>query len=113
MFLSELLDFLTSDTESGRIKILEAVSVRLGIHDGNQAQNPTDRVRMMTIHGSKGLQGNVVFIPGLEEGILPHSGTLPYPGLINEERRLLYTAITRAQVSCIISLAQTSVVSLM
>ena len=57
------------------------------------------------MHGAKGLEGQVVFIPGAEQGIIPSGHAISTPGQVNEERRLLYTAITRAKACCVVSLA--------
>lgn len=104
MTLEEFYSFLNSDTEAGRFKILDAVSRRLG-NQGNPIGH-TSRVRMLTMHGAKGLEGQIVFIPGLEEGITPSAHSIAAAGLVNEERRLLYTAITRAKAACIMSFAR-------
>jgi len=56
-----------------------------------------DTVNLMTIHSAKGLEFPVVFILGLEEGLLPHSSSLEDPAQLEEERRLFYVALTRAQ----------------
>ena len=56
-----------------------------------------DTVNLMTIHSAKGLEFPVVFIVGLEEGLLPHSSSLDDPPQLEEERRLFYVALTRAQ----------------
>ena len=105
MTLDELYAYLDSDTEAGRYQVLDSVTRRLGMTSGPQGNDGRNAVRVLTMHGSKGLEGQVVFIPGMEQGIIPSPQTLGAPGLINEERRLLYTAITRAKASCILSLA--------
>ena len=64
----------------------------------------------MTMHGAKGLSGKIVFVPGLEEEILPGPWRQPYPGLVLEAARLLYVSITRARAACIISYARTRIV---
>lgn len=56
-----------------------------------------DAIKMMTVHASKGLEFDVVFLTGLEESLFPHSNALKEPALIEEERRLMYVAITRAR----------------
>ena len=56
-----------------------------------------DTVNLMTIHSAKGLEFPVVFIVGLEEGLLPHASSMDDPAQLEEERRLFYVALTRAQ----------------
>jgi DNA helicase-2/ATP-dependent DNA helicase PcrA len=55
-----------------------------------------DRVQLSTIHAAKGLEWPIVFIAGLEEGVLPHEHSLVTPEGVDEERRLCYVALTRA-----------------
>ena len=56
-----------------------------------------DTVNLMTMHSAKGLEFPVVFVVGLEEGLLPHATSLDNPEELEEERRLFYVALTRAQ----------------
>ncbi|MCR4144149.1 UvrD-helicase domain-containing protein [Alcaligenes faecalis] len=72
----------------------------------NQAQAGQDAIQLMTIHAAKGLEFDAVFITGLEEGLFPHENSLFDPGGIEEERRLMYVAITRARQRLYITLAQ-------
>jgi DNA helicase-2/ATP-dependent DNA helicase PcrA len=59
----------------------------------------------MTMHGAKGLGAQVVFIPGLEDEILPGAKRSPHAGLVLEAARLLYVSITRARAACVMSYA--------
>jgi len=56
-----------------------------------------DTVNLMTIHSAKGLEFPVVFVIGMEEGLLPHASSLDDPAQLEEERRLFYVALTRAR----------------
>jgi len=57
-----------------------------------------DTVNLMTIHSAKGLEFPVVFVVGLEEGLLPHASSIDDPAQLEEERRLFYVALTRARL---------------
>jgi len=72
--------------------------------DENQQDNP-NRVTLMTVHSAKGLEFDHVFIAGLEENLFPSVMSLSNPNAIEEERRLLYVAITRAKQRCVITYA--------
>jgi DNA helicase-2/ATP-dependent DNA helicase PcrA len=56
-----------------------------------------DTVRMMTVHASKGLEFEIVFVTGMEETLFPHANSIGEPSAVEEERRLMYVAITRAK----------------
>jgi len=66
-----------------------------------------EKVNMMTMHGSKGLEFDVVFLPGWEEGLFPHQKSIEEKGQngLEEERRLAYVGITRAKKKALISFA--------
>jgi DNA helicase II / ATP-dependent DNA helicase PcrA len=72
----------------------------------NQALAGQDAVQLMTVHAAKGLEFQTVFILGLEEGLFPHENSLNEQDGVEEERRLMYVAITRAQHRLYITLAQ-------
>ena len=67
----------------------------------NQAQAGRTPMQLMTVHASKGLEFDCVFIGGLEEETLPAPERHERPGRPEEERRLMYVAITRARARCI------------
>ena len=66
-----------------------------------------EKVNMMTMHGSKGLEFDVIFLPGWEEGLFPHQKSIEEKGQngLEEERRLAYVGITRAKKKALISFA--------
>jgi DNA helicase-2/ATP-dependent DNA helicase PcrA len=73
----------------------------------NQAQAGQDAVQLMTVHSAKGLEFDAVFITGLEEGLFPHENSEKAEDGVEEERRLMYVAITRARKRLYMSFAQT------
>ncbi len=73
----------------------------------NQATAGQQAVQMMTVHSAKGLEFNNVFITGLEEGLFPHESSSREEGGVEEERRLMYVAITRARQRLYLCFAQT------
>jgi DNA helicase II / ATP-dependent DNA helicase PcrA len=104
MTLEELCDLVWADTDEAEAAALESAYARLG-----QVVPPDQilpqRVRVMTMHGAKGLSARVVIIPGLEHQTFPGHRRQPYPGLVLEAARLLYVSITRARVATVISYA--------
>ncbi len=102
--LRELRDYVWADNDEQQGRVLASVYQRL-----EQAQ-PADavlppRVRVMSMHGAKGLSAGVVFIPGLEDGLLPGPHAARSGGGVYESARLLYVALTRAKAACILSYA--------
>jgi DNA helicase-2/ATP-dependent DNA helicase PcrA len=73
----------------------------------HQAGDSQDAVQMMTVHSAKGLEFDVVFLSGLEEGLFPHEQSAMERDGLEEERRLAYVAITRARQRLYLSHAQT------
>jgi len=102
MTLDELLNFLATDTESGQQAIIDLVNQRITASPTPSTSSPK-KIRLLTMHGAKGLSGKVVFIPGAEQGIMPNAKALQATGLLIEQRRLFYVSLTRAMVCCIIS----------
>jgi DNA helicase II / ATP-dependent DNA helicase PcrA len=85
---------------------LQTVSL-LTTADNTEDPNDNDRVTMMTIHGAKGLEFNHVYIVGLEEDLFPSQMMLQSKADLEEERRLFYVAITRAEKKLFLSYAET------
>ena len=87
--LADLLDQLLLDTS-----------------DKSEDEENRNYVSLMTIHAAKGLEFPIVFLAGLEEGLLPHQNSVEDEGSVSEERRLFYVAITRAKELLHLSLCQ-------
>jgi DNA helicase-2/ATP-dependent DNA helicase PcrA len=102
--LQEVAAFLAMDRDDERWDVLRGIYERVGEEIEREGVLP-ERVRMMTMHGAKGLSATIVFIPGLEEQILPGPRRARYPGQVLEAARMLYVAITRARVGCVVSYA--------
>jgi DNA helicase-2/ATP-dependent DNA helicase PcrA len=92
--VKELLSVAQEYNEVGLSGFLEEVSL---ISDVDSLDNNSNSVTLMTLHSAKGLEFPVVFIPGLEESILPHSRSFYDNSEMEEERRLAYVGITRAR----------------
>jgi DNA helicase-2/ATP-dependent DNA helicase PcrA len=99
----------TPDAESGEVMSpLAAFLTHAALEAGdNQAQAGQDAIQLMTVHSAKGLEFDAVFITGLEEGLFPHENSLSDADGVEEERRLMYVAITRARKRLYLSFSQT------
>jgi DNA helicase-2/ATP-dependent DNA helicase PcrA len=86
------------------IAFLAHASLEAGEH---QAGEGDDALQLMTTHSAKGLEFNVVFLSGLEEGLFPHENAVLERDGLEEERRLMYVAVTRARRRLYLSYAQT------
>jgi DNA helicase II / ATP-dependent DNA helicase PcrA len=104
----ELAAELAPDAETGEIvSPLAAFLTHASLEAGdNQAQAGQDAVQLMTVHAAKGLEFDAVFITGLEEGLFPHENSLSTADGLEEERRLMYVAITRARKRLTLSFCQ-------
>jgi DNA helicase II / ATP-dependent DNA helicase PcrA len=100
---------VTPDAETGEIiSPLAAFLTHAALEAGdNQAQAGQDALQLMTVHSAKGLEFDAVFITGLEEGLFPHENALSDADGLEEERRLMYVAITRARQRLYLSFSQT------
>lgn len=94
----------TGETQSPLVAFLTHAALEAG---DNQAQAGQEAVQLMTVHSAKGLEFDCVFITGLEEGLFPHENSMNDQGGLEEERRLMYVAITRARRRLYLSHAQT------
>ncbi|RMF97786.1 MAG: hypothetical protein D6741_09865 [Planctomycetota bacterium] len=88
--------------EDGLDAFLEEVSL---VNDTDNFEDTNNRVTLMTLHASKGLEFPVVFLVALEQGLLPHERSRDNPDQLEEERRLLFVGITRAQEELYLSRA--------
>ena len=107
--MSSLNEFVSSRREEGIPEInagdfLSEISL-LTDQDTDKDEN-ANRVTMMTIHSAKGLEFRNVFVVGLEEHLLPSDRSLQNPRAIEEERRLFYVAITRAEENVFLTYAK-------
>jgi DNA helicase-2/ATP-dependent DNA helicase PcrA len=97
-----------SEGDSTQFEPLTAFLAHASLEAGdNQAGQGQDALQLMTVHSAKGLEFEAVFITGLEEGLFPHENSLSEGGGLEEERRLMYVAITRARKYLFLSFAQT------
>jgi len=100
---------LVPDADTGEIQSpLAAFLTHAALEAGdNQAQAGQDAIQLMTVHSAKGLEFDCVFITGLEEGLFPHENSLSDADGLEEERRLMYVAITRTRKRLYLSFSQT------
>lgn len=108
--LGSIQEFVESRKEEGRVDdvrltdFLQEVSLQTDLESDEGSDG--ERVSLMTVHSAKGLEFPVVFIVGLEENIFPSSLSMGSKRELEEERRLLYVAITRAERHCILTYAK-------
>jgi DNA helicase-2/ATP-dependent DNA helicase PcrA len=88
------LTFQADNPDGGVQDFLESVAL---VAEADDAYAEEGRVTMMTLHNAKGLEFPVVFLTGMEEGVFPHMRSMTDPAQLEEERRLCYVGITRAQ----------------
>jgi DNA helicase-2/ATP-dependent DNA helicase PcrA len=105
--LNELINaatlFVHENEDDSLTSFLTHASLEAGEH---QAGDQDDALHLMTVHAAKGLEFHTVFITGLEEGLFPHQNSINTDGGLDEERRLMYVAITRARRRLYLTFAQ-------
>jgi DNA helicase II / ATP-dependent DNA helicase PcrA len=102
-------DYVPPDAETGEtLSPLAAFLTHAALEAGdNQAKAGQDAIQLMTVHSAKGLEFDCVFITGMEEGLFPHENSMSDHEGLEEERRLMYVAITRARKRLYLSHSQT------
>jgi len=103
---AESFDQAIEDEQAGlsmTASFLTQAALEAGEHQGEKWQ---DCVQLMTLHSAKGLEFPLVFMAGMEEGLLPHQKSVEEPGRLSEERRLAYVGMTRAMELLYLSFAE-------
>ena len=102
-FVNAAMEFEKSNPETGLVEFLENIAL---ISDLDNLGEDQSALTLMTLHSAKGLEFPVVFIAGMEEGLFPSSRSVEDEDRLEEERRLCYVGITRAERQLFISYAQ-------
>jgi DNA helicase II / ATP-dependent DNA helicase PcrA len=113
--IDSLLDGIKEFVEDDELEVNEEVTTDKSLTtylqtislmtDADQGEENPDTVSLMSIHAAKGLEFKSVFVTGLEENLFPSYQSMSDPNLIDEERRLFYVAITRAEELLTLSFA--------
>jgi DNA helicase-2/ATP-dependent DNA helicase PcrA len=98
-----VLELRNVAAEYEELALVEFLSDVALVSDLDGLSDEVDAPTLLTLHSAKGLEYPVVFITGLEEGILPHSRSFDDPDQMAEERRLMYVGLTRAKDRLILS----------
>jgi len=105
-FLSVTKSFEQSNDDKSLIAFLTDLALVADIDKLDEDDQPKDSVILMTLHAAKGLEFPIVFLMGMEEGVFPHSRSLMEEDEMEEERRLAYVGITRAEEQLYLTNAQ-------
>ena len=102
-FLTVAMEFEKESAENSLTEFLESISLS---SDTDNIEETDDMVTLMTLHSAKGLEYQTVFLVGMEDGIFPGHKSMDTPEDIEEERRLFYVGITRAQQNLYLTFAR-------
>ncbi|WP_175986599.1 DNA helicase PcrA [Bacillus sp. Marseille-Q1617] len=105
-FLSVTKSFEQSNDDKSLVAFLTDLALVADIDKLDEDDQPKESVILMTLHAAKGLEFPVVFLMGMEEGVFPHSRSLMEEDEMEEERRLAYVGITRAEEELYMTNAQ-------
>ncbi|MGD6845819.1 DNA helicase PcrA [Rossellomorea aquimaris] len=105
-FLSVTKSFEQSNDDKSLVAFLTDLALVADIDKLDEDDQPKDSVILMTLHAAKGLEFPIVFLMGMEEGVFPHSRSLMEEDEMEEERRLAYVGITRAEEQLYLTNAQ-------
>jgi DNA helicase-2/ATP-dependent DNA helicase PcrA len=99
--INNVRELLTAVQRYDEVPVLEALSAFLQevalVSDIDELQDGADAITLLTLHGAKGLEYDVVFMVGMEDGLCPHARSRDEPDGLEEERRLCYVGMTRAR----------------
>jgi len=102
--LNAIKEFTETEEENGLIQYLERIALLTDVSDGEDSNN---KVTLMTVHSAKGLEFKHCFLVGIEENLFPSQMSMSSEKDIEEERRLFYVALTRAEKTATLSYAET------
>ncbi|CAH1209202.1 ATP-dependent DNA helicase PcrA [Paenibacillus auburnensis] len=105
-FLSVTMEFEKNNEDKSLVSFLTDLALIADIDSVNDDEERSDAVVLMTMHSAKGLEFPTVFIIGMEEGVFPHSRAFQDNDELEEERRLAYVGITRAEKQLFLSCAR-------
>jgi len=99
--------FAVNFTDDPEAIVLDEFLAHAALEAGDgQAEADEDAVQLMTLHSAKGLEFQVVYLAGMEQGLFPHQRSVEDPAKLEEERRLCYVGITRAEKKLYLTMAE-------
>lgn len=96
----------TTENDADHASLTDYLSQVALLTDADQKDDGTPKVTLMTVHASKGLEYEAIFVTGLEQELFPASSAMLFPKEMEEERRLFYVAVTRAKRFCYLTYAK-------